>query len=435
MGDVLAHGPDRPSRRRRWVIPAGVVAAVAAVAFVVTRPDSAPPPSSAAPDGPQTSAPTASPRSSPSATPTDLQPWPSAAGACGSDASLPLLSVAPLRATTGLTVLVGGAGLRLVDVDTGAVRLLIAGGTGRGGQVTELAASPARVHAVRVRCEELMAPAGTVLTLNPRRLTVTTALAGRVDALLSGPDTAWGFTYPTDPAIEPMVLRPLDGAMPVSLPAGFEAAAATRQDFLGSVIRNGEQPADGGFDIAAVSRADPTDLRRIGRGYVVAATDRFGLTYRDCEPASTCALIWTRTRVGAAARTFPLPAGRALTSEVVLSANGRYAAFQLSRPDPDPRYDPGHPGGPSDLAVQDLRTGTLSVVPGVELAPKAAAGLAFSRDGRWLLIALNEGRRARLLVWRPGLDRPMESPARLPGRILYNVPVLDVSALTTATVP
>jgi len=87
------------------------------------------------------------------------------------------------------------------------------------------------------------------------------------------------------------------------------------------------------------------------------------------------------------------------------------------------------------VAVQDLRTGTLSLVPGVELAPKAAVGLVFSRDGRWLLITLNEGRSARLLVWRPGLDRPMESPARLPGRILYNVPLLDVTDRVIGAVP
>jgi len=416
------------------LLPAGVAAAIAVVAFAVARPDPTPPPEGAAPEA--TSTPTAPARSAPaSVTPSDLQPWPSAAGACGSDASLPLLSVGPLRAHTGLTVLVGGAGLRLVDVDTGDVRLLITAGAGRGGQVTELAASQAGLHAVRMRCADLMAPAGTVLSLNPRRLTPSTALPGRIDALLSGPDSVWAFSYPTDLGSEPMVLRPVDGGRPVTLPIGFEAAVATDQSFLGSLIRDGEQPADGGFDIAAVSRADPSDIRRLGRGYVLAVTDRFALTYRDCDPASTCALMWTRTRVGAAARSFPLPAGRALASEVVLSANGQYAAFQLSRPDPDPRYDPGHPGGPSDLAVQDLRTGTLSLVPGVELAPKSTAGLAFSRDGRWLVIALNEGRRARLLVWRPGLDRPMESPARLSGGILYNVPVLDVTGRATITSP
>lgn len=435
MHDVLGHGPEGPSRQRRWLLPIGVVAAIVAVAFVATRPDGPARPGAAAPEATSTSAPTSPAGSSPAVvTPTDLQPWPSAAGACGSDASLPLLSVAPLRASTGLTVLVGGAWLRLVDVDTGAVRLLIAGGAGRGGEVIELAASSAGLHAVRVRCEDLMAPAGTALTLDPRRLTLTAALPGRIDALLSGPDAVWGFTYP-DLAGEAMVLHPLDGGSAVTLPVGFVAAVATGQDLLGSIIRNGEQPPDGGFDIAAVSRADPADVRRLGRGHVLAATDRFALTYRDCDPARTCALTRTRTRAGATARTFPLPAGRALTSEVVLGANGRYAAFQLSRPDPDPRYRTGHPGGPSDLAVQDLRTGTLSVVPGVELAPKAVAGLAFSRDGRWLLIALNEGRRARLLVWRPGLDRPMESPARLPGRILYNVPVLDVTDLIIGAVP
>ena len=122
-----------------------------------------------------------------------------------------------------------------------------------------------------------------------------------------------------------------------------------------------------------------------------------------------------------------MPPGRYPSSGATISDGGRYLAFQLARPGPDPRFEMGHPGGPSDIAVLDLGSGHLTVVPGVELAPKSSAGLAFSAGGEWLVITLNEGSRTRLLVWRPGLDRARESPASLPGKVLYNVPVLVTS--------
>jgi hypothetical protein len=77
--------------------------------------------------------------------------------------------------------------------------------------------------------------------------------------------------------------------------------------------------------------------------------------------------------------------------------------------------------------VLDLRTGTVQLLAGVTLAADTGSRLAFSRDSGWLLIALNEGDRARLLVWRPGWPGPKESPAELPGRILYWTPILDVT--------
>ena len=404
-------------------MPAAAVAVAAAVAFAVTRPDPATPPDSGA--GPTTSpAVSATTSAPPDLVPADLRPWPTAAGACGNEAYLPLLAVRPLRVRTGLTVLLGGAGLRLVDVDTGATRPVVPPGGAGGGQVVELAGpTEGPAAAVRVTCRDMMSPAGTVLTIDPTGLTVETAVARRVDALVAGPDAAWAFRYPTEPSGRRIVLRPVDGGDPMRLPAGFDVTAATRQDFVGSVVRVGTAPADGETEVAAVSREDPAALRRLGRGYVMAAAGGTVLTGR-CQPNETCELSWIEA---GDSRAFPLPAGRFITSRVVLDEDGRYAAFQLARPAPDPRFDPGHPGGPSDLAVLDLRTRRLSVVPGIELAPKASVGVAFSRDGRWLLIALNEGRRARLLVWRPGMDRPMVSPARLPGRVLYTVPVLDVT--------
>jgi hypothetical protein len=80
----------------------------------------------------------------------------------------------------------------------------------------------------------------------------------------------------------------------------------------------------------------------------------------------------------------------------------------------------GHPGNPNEIVTVDLVSGAVHPVPGVLLWPKSAPGLAFSADSRWLVIALDEGTGVRLLLWRPGLGRPQESAARIPGRVAYS---------------
>jgi hypothetical protein len=65
--------------------------------------------------------------------------------------------------------------------------------------------------------------------------------------------------------------------------------------------------------------------------------------------------------------------------------------------------------------VLHLDTGRLEIVPGIEVpaatvsAPASSPGMAFSADGRWLMIALNAGQKIRLLAWRSGLAHPYES--------------------------
>jgi hypothetical protein len=110
-------------------------------------------------------------------------------------------------------------------------------------------------------------------------------------------------------------------------------------------------------------------------------------------------------------------------SAAALSPDGRLLAFALERRGQDPRYEQGHPLPPADIAVLHLDTGTLEIVPGIELPAKTVLALAFSRDDRWLMIALDAGSRTRLLAWRSHLPHPYETRP-VPGPV--DVPAIAV---------
>ena len=425
VSDVLAQGPDRPPRGPwpRYLAGVALVAAVALVAVRADRPDdSATPP----PSTPSASATAAAPEPAPA---DGQQPWPTAVAACGGTTELPLLSTAPLRRPTGLTVLVGGAGLRAVDLDTGRVRPYA--GVGQDGLVLQLAAAAGRVHALRTTCTAIQElGTGAVLRVDVAGRSASTVLPSGTDTLLTAPDATWALRYAGNPTGRQLVLRPLDGGDKVRLPMGFDVAhghpaGVPRQPAASRGTRAGRRLRAGG----GVAQRPARRSARWAPVVLMAATERFRVTAgAGCGLTGRCVLTRVDT-AGGSLRRYPLPAGRAPTSPAVLSPDGRRLVVQVSRPEPDLRFGVGHPGGPSDLAVLDLRSGELTVVPGVELAPKTQAGLAFDSRSRWLVIAVDEGPRVRLLVWRPGMSRPMASKARLPGAV-YTVPVLVLDADT-----
>jgi len=81
------------------------------------------------------------------------------------------------------------------------------------------------------------------------------------------------------------------------------------------------------------------------------------------------------------------------------------------------------PVPPSDIAVLHLDTGRLEIVPGLELAPKTGAGLAFAADGSWVFVTVSDGDHTHLLGWHSGLGAP-QSVARLSGPVPWAPPLL-----------
>jgi hypothetical protein len=125
----------------------------------------------------------------------------------------------------------------------------------------------------------------------------------------------------------------------------------------------------------------------------------------DATVDGPCALH-TRTVATAATRTYRLPRP---TFGGIVSPDGRQVALTLERPAHDPRFAPTHPIPPYDVALLHLDTGRLDIAPGIEVPAKSSPGMAFSAEGRWLVIALDAGSKTRLLAWHPGLAHPYES--------------------------
>jgi hypothetical protein len=219
------------------------------------------------------------------------------------------------------------------------------------------------------------------------------------------------------------VLTPLNGGRAVTLKKNTDPMADTT---AGLVVL--DSPGAGRAGTAELIDSNSgAPVRWVARGYPMGATSHVVLVSRPrCRVQVTddarCALRSIDLMTRRPTATFVLPAGRVPVSDAVFSPNGATAAFQLARARQDPRWPIGPPF-PSDVAVLHLDTGSLDIVPGLELPPGARTGLAFDGTGRWLLITVSEGNHGELLAWRRGMPGPA-LVARLPGPLIAAPPLL-----------
>jgi hypothetical protein len=416
--DLLEHGRDRPPRR--WLPVAAVVAAVLAlVGYGVVRLTHQP---AATPDAVR------SPSAPPSTGPPGRDGWPVTAGACGSQAPRPLMQAGPLAGHTGLRLLVGGAELAEVDVDPAQLRTRSQVPHADRNQAQTLVEHGTTAYALVAPCEGPRP--GRVVSVSAAGKVRRVPMSGPVDALIGGPAGVFGVDYPPDDATpgpsSPLRLRSEDGKT-VAVDGSLVPLGVTSAGIV--AVANGEH-ADG--EPPQLVLVDPSTGRithTVAGGYPIGlGGDSVVWHGKACEdlhtgPAARCVLHVTDV-AGDADRSYRLPAGRMPMSDVVISADGRFAALQISDSRDDTRYTFDHPGPSSAVAVLDLRSGRLQVMPGLELPPKAGAGLAFSPDGRWLAVTVSEGDHGHVLVWRVGSDRLLRSDVRLAGPLNGAPPVL-----------
>jgi hypothetical protein len=395
---------------------AGVVALVVAGAYAAARGDHPGTPGAASTGG---SAPTGS--SSPSPSPS---PWPSTAGACGATAYRPLMNPQPRVGRIGVRLLVGGHGVRLVDADTGTARPVGGIPTDAQRTVGELVSAAGVAYVLSAECD-----GGARRVYRLENDTAHPVADVPVDSLLAGTARVWAVDY-SDTGADPtsrVVLRLLDGGRSLSLPPGAYPVADTGAGLVVGVA----SPPDAASRPPRVMVLDPTTgrpVRTLGFGRPLAA-DRAYLLLQLLDPCdvgvatTSCTVARVDVRTGQVHGRYQLPEGRVPASAGSLSRDGRLAVFQLARAHPDPRFDTGHPGPPSDIALLHLDTGQLEIVPGLELAPKTAAGLIFAEDGSWVLATVSDGDHTHLLAWHPGLGAP-QSVARLSGPVPWAPPLL-----------
>ena len=344
---------------------------------------------------------------------TTSRPWPTTAGACGSDAELPIVSSTPLNEHTGIRVLLGGGLLRTVDFDTGRVTAMPRAGLRPGEFVDDLEVA-SQPYAATTTCNF---PPPRVLRVGAGTSVVT--LPGSVDRVLSDGTHAWAVTSPKEHKPRGLLI-PLDGGHQVRLPANFYPEASASGVIVGVL----ETLSAGPESVMLVDATTGSVRANLGKGWPIAAGNGLVLLAKGCDAASDTPCTLSRISVtGGAAASYRLPRP---VYEGVVSPDRRLIALTLERPTLDARFE-GHPIPPNDIAILHLDTGRLEIVPGIEVPAKTSPGLAFAADSRWLVIALSAGSKTRLLAWRSGLTHPYESKP-IAGQTLQRPPILVLPA-------
>lgn len=367
------------------------------------------------------------------------QPWPTAVGVCGYERPVPLISGAlPLEGPTGLRVMAGASPSR-IPVD--------GGGTGKAlfpNPVEALASDGQGLVAISLveQCSE-ESSARSVMGL---RLGDDGELSQIFPSATShpGPVQPWGIvsggnraflvaTPPYDPNEAPSLdisadvytLLATDGSGDsIALPAGLMPVAGWRDLVIGYFVSNAADTfgpiqiydVTGGGIVAQLAAASPQ---------LVAANGH--LAWFDSSCSSRCTM-----------HRYDLDTGKHSDTEVTLarseyggvgnlaamSPDGRRVAMVTYDAAADSRYDLGHPGGPARFSVLDLDSGRITALPGVLRAPKTASAAAFSPDGAWLAVAVNDGPKTRILLYDQDLRGPYDPGITVPASTAWNIPLV-----------
>lgn len=402
--------PVAPSGLRRW-LSFGALAAVIVGLFVYAA------------VGGRPASPIAKDSTTASAVPTvSTIPWPSAATVCGSSVQLPLVtSAAELKEPTSIQIAVGGS-LSTVDLDTGQSTLQTGLVLQKGQLVSEVVSVGEDLYALISNCRS---DRGAVARIGPDGSLISVSTT-KVSTLIGGGTHIWGFT-PSDSGAGG-TLDPLDGSPAVQLPQDFYPLGAYQDQVVGvRDVPDLPGPAADLFIFDTATSALSTTIghtgtSQIGARFAIASSAVVLWTDKPCESTDLCQIHRYDLATGSSSvRGYALPKGRYFGASTV-SPDGTKLVGQLNRDDINHKFSPSA-GLPSDIAVLDLVSGAMQVVPGIELSAQSNAALTYSNDSKWLVIGLNTGAKIALYVWKPGLEHPLASPSDLDAGTPYS-PVL-----------
>ncbi|MDQ1741112.1 MAG: hypothetical protein QOE53_2764, partial [Pseudonocardiales bacterium] len=222
----------------------------------------------------------------------------------------------------------------------------------------------------------------------------------------------------------PITMVQLPGPGVVRLPSGLTPIAVSGHQLIGLISTAAERRSPSSGALVSYDLASRRLGSRLGRASSVTAGAGLVLwTEEPCTLTAACAMHRYDLATGAqSVREYVLPVETSVAGGV-LSPDRTLLAFPLAQIYEGPRTDAVGFGPPFDVAVLHLDTGALERVAGLTLPPTELPGLAFAQ-GNWLVIALNEGRRTELVLWRPGLLRPLRPEIRIGDLMLQAPPVL-----------
>jgi hypothetical protein len=353
-------------------------------------------------------------------------PWPSAPGACGSSAYLPVGdAVQDYSLTTDTTILVGNRTITHVTSEPPTSHP-VRGLPSAGSTVIQLAAGPDADYAMAASCERGV----TGVYRIAGGLAQPVSLGGAT-RLLGGAHHAWAVRYlppgtnAQGQSICPCAeLRPLDGGPTIRLDDADPIA-----DVEAGLVASQSDPVDTDSApiLELIDPATGTIKRTVGTGYALGATGNTLLVQdHECSSAMIpphCAIVSLDVATGEFVRSYPLPADSMPVSGAVFSADGRLAAFQLAWQGIDAGFKDADPFPPSEIMVLHLDTGGVDVVPNLYMAPKTLVGLAIDKTSNRLWITVNRGDVGELLVWQPGMSAP-GLVASIPGPFESSPPIV-----------
>jgi hypothetical protein len=369
------------------------------------------------------------------------QPWPTAIDGCGYERPVPLISeTLALDSATGLTVLAGGAPSR-ISVERGgagralcpaAVAALAADGAGLVAITTADACHPdsstAAILAYRLGDDGALSQVFPTVRSQRESLQASGIVSGGSRAWLAAsppfdPDAPDGAESAAADTVTTLIATDGSGDS-VTLPAGFTPQVGWRDLIVGYYVSNATDTygpiqiydaASGGI-VAQFAAASPQ---------VVASNGYLAWLDSDCSARCTAHRYELDTR-----RHTDIPvtlAGSAyggVGTVIAMSPDGRRVAMVTYDAAPHSRYDLGHPGGPARFSMLDLDSGRLTALPGVVRPPKTQPGAAFSPDGRWLAVAVNDGPRTRILLYDDDLRGPYDPGISVPASTAWQIPLV-----------
>jgi hypothetical protein len=355
------------------------------------------------------------------------RPWPTAPGACGGMRYQPILTADPRRLSTGVRLQVGGQSVYTVDVDARSVTSTPGLTLSSLRFITQLVpGSAGGSYALVQPCEST--DTSQVLQVGRDSSHLVLASDRHIDSLFSdGRGGVWAAEVADIATDGPITMVQLPGPGVVRLPAGLTPVAVSGHQLIGLTAATAERRSPSSGTLVSYDLAK----RRIGGSIGRASSFTVGAgllvwTQEPCTLTAACALHRYDLATGAqSVREYVLPVETLLTGGV-LSPDRSQLALPLAQIYEGPRIDAQGFGPPFDVAVLHLDTGVLDRVPGLTLPPTELPGLTFSARGDWLVIALNEGRSAELVLWRPGLPRPLRPGIRIGDLMLQAPPVLAV---------